>query len=71
MSAETQVNALKSDLAEAVKEAHAALDKAVEKLDVYLTKLQEENAPVEPVNPRQVTPPTSPSPAPEQLLSNS
>lgn len=61
MSAETQSNALKTDLAKAVGEAHAALDKAVEKLDAYLTKLQEENTPVPPVSP-SVVPPVEPSP---------
>lgn len=68
MSAETQVNALKSDLAEAVKEAHASLDKAVEKLDVYLTKLQEENTPVAPVESTPASPvqsiPVTTSPEP-------
>lgn len=60
MSAETQLNVFKQDLDNAVKDAHAALDRVQEKFELYLTKLEAENAPILPVvPPESVTPETS------------
>lgn len=51
MTAQTDISVFRKELEDAIKEAHAAIDTAVEKFDTYLLELGDSPAPVAPLLP--------------------